>query len=99
MSVEYARKCIREQFKQLSLNNIEVTSIGDWLWNIKIAFSKETKLGIDLFCHALQFKTKNEYVTIRMEFTSGYPEKPPYCRIISPQFLPNTGGITRGGNL
>lgn len=95
---DWARKSIRSQLKELSNNkNIKITPFGDWICNLDIQFPKSTKLGVDLFCHALKFKTNNESLSIQMKFSSEYPNVVPQVRILRPRILPLSGCVTTAG--
>jgi ubiquitin-conjugating enzyme E2 Q len=63
-------------------------------WEVRLFDFEEPLAGDMRSYHA---KTGKNYVTLIMKFSSDYPFKPPFIRVIEPRFQFRTGHVTLGG--
>eukprot|EP01126_Amoeba_proteus_P016053 TRINITY_DN1734_c0_g1_i6.p1 TRINITY_DN1734_c0_g1~~TRINITY_DN1734_c0_g1_i6.p1 ORF type:complete len:254 (-),score=57.38 TRINITY_DN1734_c0_g1_i6:94-855(-) len=63
-------------------------------WEIKL-FDFEGPLAKDIIQYKKQ--TGKDYIVIHLRFSSEYPYKPPFVRVVEPVFQFRTGHVTMGG--
>jgi len=63
-------------------------------WEVKL-FDFEGPLASDLVSYKQQ--SGKDYITIHLRFSSDYPFKPPFVRVVEPVFQFRTGHVTLGG--
>jgi hypothetical protein len=96
--VENSRKQVRDELKVCKLiENTKITTIGDWIWEVSFSFDKNTRLGKELFCHNLKFKTGAEQIIITINFSPDYPKSVPHVRIKKPKLVFLTGNVNSAG--
>eukprot|EP00898_Chlorokybus_atmophyticus_P004561 jgi/Chlat1/5105/Chrsp33S05021 len=65
-----------------------------YTWDIQLfGFDASEPLAKDLKA------AKRHSVEMRAVFSAGYPNEPPFCRVLRPRFKPHTGHVAKGGAL
>lgn len=68
------------------------------IWEVKLFdFDKDTPLFNDI--QSLKSRSGEDFITMHMKFPPGYPNKPPFVRVVRPRFAFRTGRVTVGGSL
>eukprot|EP01121_Diplochlamys_sp_Union-15-3_P001690 TRINITY_DN11475_c0_g1_i1.p1 TRINITY_DN11475_c0_g1~~TRINITY_DN11475_c0_g1_i1.p1 ORF type:complete len:190 (-),score=30.38 TRINITY_DN11475_c0_g1_i1:10-579(-) len=89
------------QNKNYPSEGFEVTMVEEnvYKWHIKLfKFDKDTQIYNDLSLYAAE-RPGRDHVLLEAIFSSNWPYKPPFLRVLYPRFHQYTGHITLGGSI